>query len=126
MSGILINATPAARAAPQDAFADLAPLTPTARRRFATTDRVIALARVYQSAPQFVPGTITTRLTDGQNAVIAEVTEPLEGRTTGQISTADFQIDVPVADLSAGEYLLTIEVQASGKSAKRDVRLRVN
>jgi len=125
LSGLVLGAKPALRSAPAGAFSNLLPLVPTARRLFRATDEVTAFLRVYQNRQSFSAATVTTRITNTKNAIVAELAEPLTGTSVGSRSAVDFQIDLPVPDLPQGEYLLTIEVRARERSAKRDLRFRV-
>jgi hypothetical protein len=68
---------------------------------------------------------VTTRLTDGRNEVVAEIVEPLGQIESGRARPGEYQIDLPIDDLSPGEYLLTVDVAAGGRNARRDVRFRV-
>ena len=71
------------------------------------------------------PGTITTRLTNADNDVIAELTEVIEPKAGSDPKTVDHRIDLPVEDLTPGEYLVTVEVSAGNDRARRDVRFRI-
>ena len=75
LSGIVLEATPAFAAAPPDAYADLLPVVPTARRDFGASDRVSAFVRVYQGGSHaLVPATLTTRIVDAKNEQITKST----------------------------------------------------
>jgi VWFA-related protein len=123
LSGLLLNVTPSPRAAPVDAFHDVLPLVPTTRRTFRTTDRVTAWLRFHR--PKDAPGTVTTRLTNADNDVIAELTEVIDTAREGNARAAEHRIDLPVEDLTPGEYLVTVEVSAGDDRARRDARFRI-
>jgi hypothetical protein len=123
LSGLVLNVTPSPRAAPTDAFSDVMPLTPTARRTFRRTDDVTAWLRIH--APKGAPGTVTTRLTNADNEIIAELTEVLETSRDRQSGTTDHRVDLPIEDLTPGEYLVTVEVSAGNDGARRDARFRI-
>ena len=124
LSGLVLSVAPAAPAAPRNAFADLMPIVPTARRRFRATDQVAGFVRVYQKR-WASPAVVTLRVTDERNQVTATRTtrldEPLNRATNG----ADYRFDVPMAGLAAGEYLLSIDVEADQRTARRAVRFTV-
>ncbi len=123
LSGLVLNVTPTPRAVPVDAFRDVIPLTPTARRTFRRTDRVTAWLRFYR--PKDAAGTITTRLTSADNDVIAELTQVIDNASGGDSATGEHRIDLPVEDLTPGEYLVTVEVSAGNNRARRDARFRI-
>lgn len=62
--GLVLSSTPSPRMAPRDAFKDLLPIVPTARRTFARTDRVTAFARPYQRGVK-TPVAATARVGSG-------------------------------------------------------------
>lgn len=123
LSGLALNVTPSPRAGPPDAFGDVMPIVPTARRTFARTDQVTAWLGIHR--PADAPGTIATRLTDSSNDVIAELTQVLEPGAGGDPTTAEHRIDLPMEDLTPGEYLLTVEVSAGDARARRDIRFYI-
>ena len=123
LSGLVVNVVPAPRTAPADAFSDVMPLMPTARRTFRRTDKVTAWLRLHRSKE--AAGTVTTRLTNAENEIIAELTQIIETPAGGDARTADHRIELPIDDLVAGEYLVTVEVSAGAERARRDVRFHV-
>jgi VWFA-related protein len=125
LSGLVLSATPSPRMAPKDAFAGLMPVTPTARRVFQKTDRVTAFLRVYQGGSHpLVPVTITTRLVDSTNAPVGDGVRNVDVTSFSKARSFDNQFDLPVR-LPRGEYLLSADVAAGGKTAQRTLRFRV-
>jgi hypothetical protein len=126
LSGIVVAVSPAVPAAPKDAFTNLLPVVPTARRDFARTDHATAFLRVYQESKGVVqPATVTARIVDSRDRVVLnEVTSLTADRFTGNRS-ADYRLELPVARLEAGEYLLTIEATQGDRTARRGVRFTV-
>jgi hypothetical protein len=122
LSGILLAASPAVGAAPADAFRDIAPVIPTARREIARTDRATAFLRVYQDAKATaLPATVTARITDTADHVVFDNVRQLAAdRFTNH--AADYLIEIPVERLAGGEYLLTIEAAQSERGARRGLR----
>ena len=121
LSGLALTVTPAARVAPRNAFADLMPIVPTARRHFRPGDRLAAFLRVYQK--KWTPGTtVTTTITDSANLIRTRQTMPVEPPTNRATNGSDYRFDVPLTGLTAGEYLLGVDVVAGGRSAQRAVR----
>src|SRR5262245_3691413 len=123
LSGLVLNVTPAPRVAPAGALSDVMPLSPTARRTFRRTDRVTAWLRLHRS--KNAGGTVTTRLTNAENEMIAELTQVIETPAGGDPRTADHRIDLPIEDLVPGEYLVTVEVAAGDDRARRDARFTI-
>ena len=79
LSGLLLSAEPAAKSGPPDAFGDLLPVMPTARRVFRRSDRVSTFVRVYQNTPSPGRATATTRLTDTNDRIAFEHVRELVG-----------------------------------------------
>lgn len=124
-SGLVLGATPSPRIAGASAISKLTPVVPTSRRTFSVKDRVTAFFRVYQARPPFAAVTVTTRITDSNNDVVAEHTESAEGRSLGRLTAADYQMDLPIDELALGEYLLTMEASREGTTVQRAVRFTV-
>jgi VWFA-related protein len=126
MSGIAVAATPSVAPAPADAYADLLPIVPTARREFAPTDRVTAFLRLYQGGSRaLVPVAMTTRLVNGRNEQLSETVRTVDATAFARTRSFDNRFDVPVRYLAPGEYLLTVDVAAAGETARRAVRFRM-
>jgi VWFA-related protein len=124
LSGLVLNVQPAARVAPSNAFADLMPLVPTARRRFRATDRVAGFVRVYQKRWTSAAA-VTMRITDERNAVGAIRTTRLEEPPNRATNGVDYRFDVPVAGLPKGEYLLSVDVEAGDRTDRRAARFTI-
>jgi VWFA-related protein len=126
LSGVVIAASPAPPSAPLDAFKDLLPIVPTARREFARTGRASAFVRVYQrwkDAPE--PVTVTAQIHDTTGRVLMKDVASLESARFGSGHAADYRIALPVERLNPGEYLLSIEAAQGQSTASRAVRFRV-
>jgi VWFA-related protein len=125
LSGIVLEATPAVTAAPPDAYADLLPVVPTARRDFGASDRVSAFVRAYQGGSHsVVPATLTTRIVDAKNEQITKSTRELDPSLFAEGRACDHRFDLP-RNLAAGEYLFTVGIAAAGRTAERALRFRV-
>jgi VWFA-related protein len=122
MSGLALTMTPAMTQAPKDAFKDIAPLF-TAHRNFGADERVSVLARIYQGgkgAPADVK--VAARVMDVRDRRIYTRSESV---TADQFTarSADYVVDIPMATLDPGEYMLVIEASLpNGKIARRDLR----
>jgi hypothetical protein len=122
LSGIVLAISPAVGSAPADAFRDIAPVIPTARREIARTGRATAFVRVYQDAKAAaLPATVTARITDTADHVVFDnVTELAADRFTNH--AADYLFEIPVERLASGEYLLTIDAAQGERVARRGLR----
>ena len=110
----------------KDNFTDVLPAPPTARREFDRRERATAFLRVYEggSGP-IVPVSLSTGILDQNNRQrFGQKTSPSPEDFDGT-RTADYAVDLPLADLEPGSYLLTIEAKAGLWSARRDVRFAV-
>jgi hypothetical protein len=106
-------------------LADLSPITPTARRRFSRTERVTAFVREYQSVGRrFMPGYAVTEITNSADTRVYEQQQRIEPLTESH-HPLDFHLDVPIARLAPGPYLLTFEVRHGNETARRDVKFEV-
>jgi VWFA-related protein len=126
LSGIVLSASPEVLTAPRDAFASFLPLVPSTMRQFGSNDRATAFLRVYRQAgapPE--PVNLTARVNDSADRVVAtgESTLPA-GQVADQLG-GEYRFDLPLRDLAAGEYLLTIEAARGQDVARRGVRFSV-
>jgi VWFA-related protein len=124
-SGLVLGATSSPRIPGAKAIASLTPVVPTSRRTFSARDRVTAFVRVYQARPPFAVVTLAMRITDTNNEVVAERTESADGRPLGRLNAADYQVDLPIDELTPGEYLLTMEAAREGATVQRAIRFTV-
>jgi len=125
MSGMLISATPSPFFAPKDGMKDIAPVIPTTRRVFAPTFKVTAYARVYlgnKAKVADVPARMTIR--DSEDKVVFEQAVPIAANKF-QAKSAELNLDVPISNLTNGQYLLTVEVGSGPTAVRRDSRFRI-
>jgi VWFA-related protein len=126
LSGVVLAASPSVLSAPKDAFANLLPVVPTARRHFARTDRVTAFLRVYQRVSKPAqPTSVTARIVDVSDRVLANEVISLAADRFAVSHGADHRIDLPIERLGVGEYLLTIEATQGEYTARRGVRFTI-
>ena len=124
LSGVVLEATPSIAAVPREAYVDLLPVVPTARRDFGASDRVSALVRVYQGGSHaLVAATMITRIVDAKNEQVTKSTRELDP-SLFKDRAFDHRFELP-GNLSAGEYLFTVAITAGGKTAERALRFRV-
>jgi hypothetical protein len=101
VSPVVLSASPGRVSAPKDLFAKLLPLVPTAERAFATSDRVTAFVRLYQSGQKPVqPVQLAIRIRDAQDQVKISTTQAIrvdQFAAAGQQVQADAPVTLPPA-----------------------------
>jgi VWFA-related protein len=123
LSGLVLGTAPAA---PGGVLNDLLPLTPTAQRQFSSTRRVTAFLRVYLGGSSgALPVTVTARILDDRGRTSFEQITPITEMLGSVIRSAAYQLDLPLARLAPGEYLLTVEAKRGARTVRRDVRFIV-
>jgi VWFA-related protein len=126
LSGLVVAANPSGSAAPSDAYADLLPLVPTARRVFRSTDRVTVFARGYQGGRQaLIPATATARIVDAANREVLSNDTPIGAQSFGALRSADYRLAVPVDRLGPGYYLLTVSISADSGAVQRSLSFQI-
>jgi hypothetical protein len=94
---------------PGNVLGDLLSVTPTAQRQFASSRRITAFVRVYETAAREQPPvTVAARIVDIHNVVEFRQTANLQP-VGGAPRSADYLLDLPLSTLAAGDHLLTIE-----------------
>jgi VWFA-related protein len=122
LSGIVLGTSPTSAAAPKDAYADLLPIVPTARRGFEASERVTAFFRVYQGGTHPpAPATVTLRIVDTTDKEVATHVRQLSTEAFGANRAADCRLDLPISQFAAGRYLLTADVATGADTARRSV-----
>ena len=144
LSGLLLTSDPKPVSTDTDRIKAYVPIAPTARRTFSSTDRLTAFARIYQggqtsaAAPDPDPSRrrqtgpvlqtvqLSILVTDSQGTVRFRRAEAAPGDIFGANDRmAEFKMDIPLKDLTPGEYLLTMDATSSRGAARRDVRFTV-
>jgi VWFA-related protein len=125
LSGLVLSAKPSPPAAPPDVLTPVLKYAPTSRRVFRKTDELLAFMRIYQKTPAFATATVKTRLTDAKGEVLADQEEKVEGASAGARSVADYEIELPLSDIDAGDYLLSVDVGVGAQKAQRQLRFKV-
>lgn len=129
MSGVVLSATPGPHATPAREFDQLLPLVPTTARQFSPTDRAAAFLRVYwggDNPPVLV--TLRTVIVDANDRMVFERRNDLRpaARVARTLQSVDYKLDLPLAGLAGGDYLLTFRlVPVKGAEIRRDVRFTI-
>lgn len=117
---------PMGRPAMKDSLADVLLAPSTARREFDRRERVSAFLRVYEGASgPLTSVTLSSRIVDESDRRKFEQQAALPAAEFQGARMADYAVDLPLAELGAGSFLLTIEARAPGFTARRDVRFTV-
>ncbi len=126
MSGVVLAVSPGVSSAGREAFANVLPIVPTAQREFARTDRVTAFLQIYQEATAPArPASVTARVSDTSDRSVFDETTALSVDRFAATHSADHRLELPLAKLEPGEYLLTIEAAQGPNIARRGVRFTV-
>ena len=127
LSGVVLGRQPGLPVAPESALRDVLPIVPTTVRDLGSHDRATAFLRVYQGGKR-APGSVevTSRIVDADNRIVYEDTRTLPAVGFGADRASDVRLTLPVARLTPGPYLLTIEASIDGRTAKRDLRFSVH
>jgi VWFA-related protein len=123
LSGLVLLSSASPMVAPPDAFSDILPRPFTARRVFDEASPATVFLRVYQATGRTPSlATVRLRLVDEQNVQRAVHEARLEPAAFETSRSADFSYDLPLASLSRGEYLVSVDVRAGDKSLQRTLR----
>jgi VWFA-related protein len=126
LSGLILSVEPGPIAAPPDAFKGILPVRPSSQRTFATTDRVTVFTRVRQGGKTpIAPMRLRMTLRNSSNVQVAERLEEIDAAQFNAARFADVVLDVPIARLQPGAYLLTVEGSAGTVVARRDSRFEM-
>ena len=126
-SGVILNsALAAAPTAPARVLRDLTSLVPTTERSFVASDIVTAFLRVYQGGgDKLAPVPVKVTMTDSTGKSVFSATDAVGPDRFAVERAADYQFRLPLATLTAGDYLLTFETMMGKQGARRDVRFTV-
>ena len=118
-----LSVKPGILAAPRGALADLMPIVPTTLREFAADDDVQGFAQVVHGGKSPVTAvTVTIRIVDSTGATVHRANDTLEATSFSVGRMGAYSFGVPVEQLRPGSYLMSIEAQAGGRTAHRDIR----
>jgi VWFA-related protein len=125
LSSVFIDRRPAA-VVQADATRDLLPIVPTSARTFAGGGKVSMFVRVSQGGKKPAADvTVTTRIVDARDNVRHEQRAVVSADRFAPARTADHQVDLPLAQLEGGDYLLRVDAAAGAHKSSRDARFRV-
>jgi hypothetical protein len=109
---------------PADAFL---PIVPTARREFGPAEHVSAFARLHQGVTRaLMPGYLVSEILDEHDTRVFRQELRLVPEQFGANRAMDYQLQLPLERLPAGEYVLTIEVTHGNVKVRKDARFAIN
>jgi hypothetical protein len=124
MSGYVLGSRAADRT---DPLAKVVPILPTSARQFEPNESLTAYLKVVQggSGP-ILPITMTAKILDVADKVVLETSNALPESAFDSYRSAPFEIDLPLAKLSHGPYLLSVAASLPGSgNVRRDLVFRV-
>jgi hypothetical protein len=127
LSGVLVELQPGVSSAPKSAFAAIVPVNPTSERTFTKSDRVSAFLRLYQGATNPLSAiSLKTRIINESGVATTNDTVTLAPDRFGAGSrSSDYRLEIPIATLVPGQYLLAVEATIDTVTARRYVRFTV-
>jgi VWFA-related protein len=126
LSGLVLASLTGPQSVRSDNLAAVLPVVPTTRREFKGTDHVVVFARAYQGGKvPPVAASVRWQIRNADDEVVLERTQDLAASAFAAATAADLRLDVPLASLPLGAYVLTVEGHAGAASVRRDVRFHV-
>jgi VWFA-related protein len=125
-SGVVLSATPSVMTNDQQILSDFLPVVATARREFDRDVSVTAFMRFYQTGSKTAtPVQVTTTILDAHDRRVLDQPLLLGADRFAVSKSSDFKVDLPLATLESGAYLLTIAATAGSLKVTRQVRFWV-
>jgi len=123
VSGAVLSAIPTGVSGPRNAFTDVLPVVPTARRAFARTDRVSAFVRLYSGGKGGIaPVRVSASIRDENDQRVFGQESVVSPERFTKARSADFLLDLPLASYAPGEYLLSMAFDQGKAHEARNVR----
>jgi VWFA-related protein len=127
LSGLVLGQPRVGEPSPSDVLAAVMPIVATVRREFVANERMTAFARIYHGAKNPATGVqLSARILGTVPAPVFEDTRTFEASRFTADRSADYALELPLARLAAGEYLLIVEATRDKQRTNRSVRFRVN
>jgi hypothetical protein len=126
LSGVAIGHAARPPVGGREAVADLLPFAPTVARAFTKSDRIGALLRVHQSTRRPAqPVVLETEIIDAVGAVVHTASRTLAADAFAEGAGVEHRFELPLATLTADDYLLRFVATTGEARAQRDVRFSV-
>jgi hypothetical protein len=127
LSGLAITTVPPGAGTAVGGADDELPFVPTARRTFAATETLRSWVQVYQGGTDPIArAQLEVRIYDARGQVMLNAGGPLDPARWNADRSASIGLDMPLAGLAVGEYLLTLAATDGKHSARRDVRFAIS
>jgi VWFA-related protein len=126
VSGLVVSVSPPAVTAQARLLSDLLPLVPSTTRDFGPGMTATAFVRVTQGGsnpPAAVR--VATTIRDARDHADLERTAILEASAFHGSRSTDYRLELPIAALTPGPHLLTIELSLGKSIVRRDARFTV-
>jgi VWFA-related protein len=126
LSALILSVEPGPIAAPADAFKAVLPVRPTSRRTFTATDRLTAFTRVHQGGKTpHPPVRLRMTIRNASNVQVSEQVLDVDPSQFTNTRFADVVLDIPIARLLPGQYLLTVEGAVGTTTVRRYSRFEI-
>jgi VWFA-related protein len=120
-SGLMLQRRPAPPIADK-AIQNLVPFLPTTVRQFHPGDDIGVLVRIYQGGKgRIAPVRMTAKVTNERN-VVTNTQEAMLEPENFSMRSADYQVTLPLAHLTPGQYLLEVDAQSGARHVTRTAR----
>jgi VWFA-related protein len=107
-------------------LADLVPFLPTTIRAFHSDDDVAVFLRIYEGGKTpLAPVQVSAKVRDENDTVRSSHDAVLATDYFSEVRSADVELSLPLAQLSAGQYLLDVEAQSGNRRVRRTARFTV-
>jgi len=121
-SGLMLQRRPAP-AIGDKAIENLVPFLPTTVRQFRSGDDIGVFVRIYQGGKRRIaPVRMTAKVTDERNNVTSTQEAMLESENFSAARSADYQVTLPLAQLTPGQHLLEVDAQSGARHVTRTAR----
>lgn len=125
LSGPFLTLDPGRPAYVAEDLEAVLPASPTAQRTVASTDHAAAVLRVHQDERRTqLPVIVTMAIVDAQDEVVADDRIVLDATQFLEPRSADAVFELPLAQLSAGEYFLRLTATVGESSPDPTTRER--
>jgi VWFA-related protein len=125
MSALVLGTPVEAGETRTDALRDLVPILPTTAREFDPSGKVAIFLRVFQAAPA-APVALNVKILNADDATQLDVNDTLPEKAFIASGSAEYQLELPVAKLSRGPYILSATASLPNeRNIRRDVVFRI-
>jgi VWFA-related protein len=125
-SGLMLQLRRRAAPIADKGIADLVPFMPTTIREFHGDDDVAVFVRVYEGGKgRLAPVQVSAKVRDENDAVRSRHEAVLTTEYFSEARSADVNLSLPLAQLSAGAYLLEVDARTGSRAVRRTARFTV-